>query len=440
MKSINFSKTSQNKVELLYDGNEYDDFYVELISNAVESIHLQTYIFDIDSFGKKVFEELIAARKRGVEVYILLDAVGSKELKEEAIVKFLELGIKFSKFNGIAFERLHRWGRRLHHKVLLVDSIKAIVGGINIVSPYVDSSFSEPRLDFAVYMEGPITTDLKTYCEDLFSKSFGEVVFTEQKEPALYPGGFEARISVNDWMFRRSQISKDYSDLVDGAQKSITIMSSYFFPRRSFLKKLAAASKRGVCVKLVLAKYSDWPSWILASEYLYYYFLKNNIEIYLWNKSILHGKIASVDGERSTIGSFNLNYTSYQGNLEMNVDIFSKRFSAHLEKEIDALIEDGCEKVDPIRFNTLFSLPKRFFYYFLLAFIANFSLAFIFQEDERDQNIERVTAITHLVIAAIFMLIGLIGLVVPGIMGLPFIFLSFFILSRYILLNKKKDQ
>lgn len=438
MKEVVFNKTCHNKVDLLHDGKEYDELYIDLIRQAKESIHIQVYIFDLDDFGKLVYDEVIAAKKRGVEIYILVDAVGSDNLDEQRVKALRDIGVHFCKFNGIAFERLHRWGRRLHHKVLLIDQNKAVVGGINIVSPYVDGTFKEPRLDFAVYLEGPITRELNHYCEELFIKNHGVVNFPIEKWPISHPEGHEAQVSVNDWIHRRSQITKDYRILVEEAQSHITIMNSYFFPRRSFMKKLAEAAKRGVRVRLILAKYSDWPSWILASEYLYYFFLKNNVEIYLWNKSILHGKVATVDNRWSTIGSFNLNYTSYQGNLEMNIDVFSESFAKTLEQDIDHLIETGCEKVDPLKFRTFLSLPKRFAYYLLLSVISNFSLAFIFQEDEQNHDIAKIAVVARLILATGFMIFGLIGLVVPGIVGLPFIFLSLFIFARQILLNKKK--
>lgn len=439
MKKGGFGKTLHNRVDLLFDGKEYNEFFIELIRSAQHSIHLQVYIFDVDDYGELVFEELLMARERGVELYILVDAVGSDKLDEEHIQKLKSRGAHFSRFNGIVFKKLLRWGRRLHHKILLIDQVKAIVGGINIVSPYVDLSFKAPRLDFAVYLEGPITKDLTSYCEGLFLKTHGSVQFEEARWPLTHSDGLDARVSVNDWILRRLQISKDYKELVRNSKDRITIINSYFFPRASFMKLLADASKRGVKVRLILAKYSDWPSWILASEYLYYYFLKNGVEIYLWDKSILHGKVATVDGEWSTLGSFNLNYTSYTGNLDMNIDVFSNRFSADLEKEIDLLIETGCEKVDEQTFKNIFSLPKRFFYYLLLSFISNFSLAFIYQEDQKNYNVGKVKAVVHLILAAVFLIIGVVGLVVPGIMGLPFLFLSFFIISRLMILNKKKD-
>ncbi|WP_409567015.1 phospholipase D-like domain-containing protein [Salmonella enterica] len=47
--------------------------------NAAErSILLETYIFDRDKIGFRVADALIAAVQRGVEVRVLIDAVGAR--------------------------------------------------------------------------------------------------------------------------------------------------------------------------------------------------------------------------------------------------------------------------------------------------------------------------------------------------------------------------
>jgi len=434
-----FKRSLNNKVELLEDGREYDERYINLIKEANHTIHLQVYIFDLDNFGEKVYEELLKACQRGVSLYILVDAVGSGEFPGENIKELRNSGAYFCKFNGIKVRQLLKWGRRLHHKVLLIDQVKAIVGGINIVSPYVDKGFKKPRLDFAVYIEGPLTRDLKNFCEELFLKNYGHVTFEPERANLIHADGFEAQLTINDWMYRRVQISKVYTEIVEQAQSHIIIMSSYFFPRPIWMKKLVEAAKRGVRVQLILAKYSDWPSWVLATEYLYSYFLKNGVEIYLWNESILHGKIATVDGEWSTIGSFNLNYTSYQGNLDMNVDISSKQFANQMESRLIELIDQGCEKADVTKFSNPFAIMKRYFFYLLLSIIQNFSLAFVFQEDETNHDIDKLRRVAYFLAALSCIIFGLIGLVVPGIAGIPFLVFGFFLLARIFLLNKKRD-
>jgi cardiolipin synthase len=160
-----------------------------------------------------------------------------------------------------------------------------------------------------------------------------------------------------------------------------------------FMRQLVLAARRGVKVRLILPKYSDWPSWVLASQYLYLYFLRNGIEVYQWKASILHGKLATVDGEATTIGSFNLNYTSYQQNLEMNVDIFSSDFTQDIDRKIDGWITDSCEKIELNEFakaSTFKIWFMRRLYYVLLSVVANFSVALSFAPKVEQQRLKSV--------------------------------------------------
>ncbi|MBY0412684.1 MAG: hypothetical protein K2Q18_00895, partial [Bdellovibrionales bacterium] len=198
------------------------------------------------------------------------------------------------------------------------------------------------------------------------------------------------------------------------------------------------AAKRGVRVRLILPKYSDWPSYILASEYLYNYFLSRGVEIYQWKKSMLHGKLATVDNSWSTIGSFNLNYTSYQQNLEMNVDIYSEDFTLHLNEQIEELIKDGCEKLDLNRLHdeSPFKIrAARLIFYLILSLIANFSIGLSFQEDHNKEH--RFYHILRIVGAIFFFILGLLGSLLPIIPGFPFFIISFLLVYRQILMNKK---
>lgn len=226
--------------------------------------------------------------------------------------------------------------------------------------------------------------------------------------------------------------------MASDAQHQITIINSYFFPRKKFMKQLTDAVDRGVRVRLILPKYSDWPSYILASEYLYSFFLERGVEIYQWKKSILHGKLATVDHEWSTIGSFNLNYTSYQQNLELNVDIYSNEFTTFLNCEIDKLIIEGCQRVEINDFKEVCSFKTRIarlFFYLILSLIANFSIGLTFQDDYNKQH--RLFHILRITGAIFFFMLGLIGSLLPLVPGFPFFIMSFLLVYKQLLMNKK---
>ena len=67
-----------NQLELLQSGNSFFEKLSDLIKNATTEIHFQLYIFEPDKTGKIIQDLLIAAAKRGVKIYVVLDAYGSK--------------------------------------------------------------------------------------------------------------------------------------------------------------------------------------------------------------------------------------------------------------------------------------------------------------------------------------------------------------------------
>ena len=438
MRSDLFPITKNNNVEFFKDGDHYYEKYLSAIRSAKDSIHLQTYIFELDSFGERVQYELISAANRGVRVYVLVDSIGSRNLLPEAEQRFKDAGIVFGRFNSIQLKWFYRWGHRLHHKILLIDEKEGFVGGINVLRFCLPDS-NTPQLDFAVYISGPATIELAHYCKLIFIKACKKYIPIGAPKDFIHNDkGYEIGISVNDWIHGRSKITKQYSEKTVAAKSQITIINSYFFPRKKFMKQLVEAAARGVRVRLILPKYSDWPSYILASEYLYNYFLKGGVEIYQWRNSVLHGKLATVDDNWSTIGSFNLNYTSYQQNLEMNVDIYSEEFTQNLNNEIDNLISEGCDKVELIEFNQNYSFKvrwSRLFFYLILAIIANFSIGLSFQEDHNKEH--RILHILRIIGSILFFTLGVAGILLPIIPGFPFFILSFLLVYKQILLNKK---
>lgn len=434
-----FEKTSGNTVTFLMEGDEYYKKYLDLIRESKESIHLQTYIFDEDIFGREVIAELKLASRRGIKVYLLVDRLGSLDLKINTEKELRESGVKFSKFNFVQFKLFGQWGRRLHHKVLLIDHNKALIGGINVVSQSYKNKEVPHQLDFAVYLQGPATKGLTEYCQLIFSKSSSKKIKFEKKSNFQNSdaNGVDLKISINDWIYQRWQITKQYSELTQSANNEILILNSYFFPRKKFMKQLVQAAQRGVRVRLILPELSDWPSYVLATQYLYSYFLRNGVEIYQWKKSIMHGKLATIDGRWSTIGSFNLNYTGYQQNLEMNVDIYSEKFTQELNDKIYHLIDSGCEKIEPIDFIEKASLKTRvlrFCCYVVLHAVANLSIGLAFQEENKRS---RVYNALYVGAALTLLIVGVIGLVIPIIPGIALLSLGVLLLMLQNYFNDK---
>src|SRR5215831_10838349 len=117
-----------NRVELVQGGNEYFDCLLQLIENARESIHLQTYIFSEDETGTEVAQALCRAAERKVNVHLVVDGYASQSLSSLFISRLKTSGVQFRFFEPLWRNKYYYFGRRLHHKLAVVDNRYALVG------------------------------------------------------------------------------------------------------------------------------------------------------------------------------------------------------------------------------------------------------------------------------------------------------------------------
>lgn len=338
MLTSNYISEVIESLELVYSGTDYFSRLEEIIQESKYEIHLQFYIFKNDAAGKKILEELKKAAARHVKIYILLDGFGSFSFPKQEIDKLTEMGIHFRFFSPFFSANSFYLGRRLHHKLVVSDAQQILIGGINISKKYMGTARKKPWLDYSVQINDPnIAKALQLLCRDLFFKKRHlfrkkiKSVFLTQEDTAV-------SIIQNDWLKRKNEIYNAYINAFSNAEKEIIIVGSYFLPGRRLKNALKKAAQNKVKIKLILSGISDIPLSRRATYHIYSSLLKNNIELYEWDETILHGKAAVVDGYWTTIGSFNLNNLSSYGSLEMNAEIksfsFSHSYLLHLNKII----------------------------------------------------------------------------------------------------------
>ena len=341
---------SLNKnTRLVRAGNEYFDLLEQLIANAKHSIHFQTYIFEYDETGKRIAKALMQAARRGIKVFMVVDGYASQELTKEHIVKLRESGIYFRFFNPILKSNHFYFGRRLHHKVVLVDGAKCLVGGINIGNHYNNTTENIAWLDWALYTEGPLGRDLVRICEVRIKrnliKSLNRLVSPPIEIDATDKQLHLVRPRINDWVRRKKEITNSYVDMLKNAESRVIIISSYFLPGVELRKSLKAATKRGVNIKVILAGISDVSIAKNAERYMYRWLLRNNIEIYEYQRKILHAKLATYDGKWFTVGSYNVNNISAYASVELNLEVLDSNLAMDVEHRLDRIIQTDCIRI-----------------------------------------------------------------------------------------------
>jgi cardiolipin synthase len=296
-------------------GDAYFQLMIQMINQSMFEIHLQSYIFDYDETGKQILNALVSAAKRGVNVYLVIDAYGSSDFISDAqnILKSSNINVKV--FSPSFFKDFGYAGRRLHHKILCCDKRHSLVGGINISNKYKGNNVSKPWLDYGLSFSNEVSKDVASFCKMIFDNVFAVRYKKNNKE-------FINQDSImlqNDWLRGKNEIFNFYLREITRAKKEIIIVGAYFLPGLRIRKALKNAANRGVNVKLLLTGISDVPLVRNATRFFYSFLLRHHIHVYEWKESVLHGKVMICDQQVLTVGSFNLNHLSQYGSLELNI-------------------------------------------------------------------------------------------------------------------------
>ncbi len=274
-----------------------------------------------------------------MKVFLVADGYASQDLSNSFIQTLEEAGIQFRYFNPLLKSKHFYFGRRMHHKLVVVDGAKAMVGGINISNNYNDTVESRAWLDWALYVEGEVAARLETVCEDLRKFEILEVTRTHLRRRKLVLPDQPVGVLINDWVRGKRDVTATYLKMLRNAKSQVTIVSSYLLPGKLLRRNLKVAAKRGIKVRLVMAGMSDVATSKNAERYMYRWLLRNKIEIYEYHKNILHGKMAVCDGQWLTLGSYNVNNISAYASIELNLDIHEPVLALQAEQMVNEIIK-----------------------------------------------------------------------------------------------------
>ncbi|SFP96484.1 cardiolipin synthase [Nitrosomonas cryotolerans] len=346
-----------NNITLLHNGVEYFPMLEAAIDAARYEIHLEVYIFEYDATGTRISDALKRAAQRGVSVHLLLDGFGSQNLPKKIIRGMLNVGIKILIFREESlFSKLRRYRlRRMHRKLVVLDAQRAFVGGINIIDDLHNPKKLTPRFDYAILIEGPLLITIHAAARRLwllvawahFRKRWTNHIALQ---PTDKPCGNQlAALVIRDNLRHRRDIEGAYLHAIIHSYSEIIIANAYFLPGRNFRLALSRAAQRGVKVILLLQGRAEYRLQYHATRALYRNLLDAGIEIYEYNKSYLHAKVAVIDQHWATVGSSNIDPFSLLLAREANVVISDQSFAATLRLSLKQAIAE--ESIPVLRSN-----------------------------------------------------------------------------------------
>lgn len=371
---------SGNDLTLLQNGATYFPQLCAEIDASQKSVYLETYSFAADETGLLVAQALQNAAERGVTVRLLLDGFGSAELPEFFVEEMRKAGVEVQWFRRnispftLRRSRMRRL-RRMHRKLAVIDGKTAFVGGINIIHDIPASlSFDAPRLDYAVKIQGALVGEVEAAMQHLWEMVSWAAFRRRVREKGwrLYRGArhpdSNVHLLVRDNVRHRRDIERSYLKAIAGAGNEIIIANAYFLPGRLFIRALVHAAKRGVRVVLVLQGKVEYRLQHYATLALYGRLQAAGVEIYEYHASFLHAKVAVVDGEWATVGSFNIDPFSLLLAREANLVVRDVEFAGDLRSSLmDSVRRDG-RRVELARSN-MFTRALARMSYGLIRFI-----------------------------------------------------------------------
>ena len=336
---------SGNRVRLLENGEAYFPAVFEAIRAARREVIIETFIVFEDKVGLALQAELVAAARRGVEVDVLVDGFGSCDLTPAFCGPLAEAGVRLRSFDpasrilGVRLNVL----RRMHRKIVVVDGSTAFVGGINFSADHLGDYGPEAKQDWAVELQGPIVDDIHRYVVGAIRPRRADLEAAAAASTSSPAGPAEALLLVRDNHRHRADIERHYRAAIRSARKQVLIANAYFFPGYRLLRELRRAAQRGVEVHLILQGEPDMPIVKKAAELLYDHLQRDGVQVHEYCKRPLHGKVAVIDDEWSTVGSSNLDPLSLSLNLEANVVIRDRAFADCLRGRLRHLIDHECQ-------------------------------------------------------------------------------------------------
>ena len=337
--------TTRNRAWVLHNGQETFEEILNSIKSAQDHIHLEYYIVEDAEITNQLFDLLKQKARKGVEVRIIYDYVGSIGLSNASIDDLKASGIQIFPFMPVRFPRLtSKVNFRDHRKIVIVDGTVCFLGGVNLADRY-DNRFNQRYWrDTHLKIEGEATKTLQL----LFLLNW-KFASTEVVEPSkqYFPKG-EAFNKITPIQITGSGPDSDWSSIMQGfftaiteANEKILITTPYFIPNESMLFAITTAVRAGIKVQMIIPKQSD----SFLTEYATHSFLKGllkaGVEVHQYTKGFIHSKTLVIDDKFCTVGTTNMDYRSFLTNFEVNAFIYDQEITKILTNHFEQDLKDS---------------------------------------------------------------------------------------------------
>jgi cardiolipin synthase A/B len=236
---------------------------------------------------------LIAKAKEGVEIRLIIDALGNNKGPTKRLAEFEAAGGKYSLFHGtLAVILSPRKNNRNHRKLAVIDGTIAYVGGFNIGDEYLGLGPLGYWRDSGIRMEGLSVFTVQTQIlADWYYASMEDVVterrFYEDVKASDDVDGVQI-VSGGPDCSRDNPIQTQYTSIIWKAEETLYMHTPYLSPNDSLVGALKTAAYRGVDVRIIIPDKPDHPFVYWNNIYYADKLMSSGVRVFMYNRGFVH--------------------------------------------------------------------------------------------------------------------------------------------------------
>ena len=326
-----------NRCEVLQNGTLYPAMERD-IEAARLTVHLESFVWSKGQLEQRFIELLSRKARAGVQVRLLIDAMGGSQADDENLKRLMEAGAETSVYCRPKWWNLRRFNHRTHRKLLIVDGEIGYTFGHGIADQWLGDGEDEHHWrDTAVRVEGPAVQALQAvfmenWIEETHCVPAGEGCFPKLDKQ----GDADAHVVSSASGDSVSSVALLYTVAIASARREVIIQNPYFAPDDGVCDLLGMMVQRGVAVHLMVpGHHTDSPFVRRAGCHLYGDLLRAGVRLYEFEPTLIHQKIVIVDEVWSHIGSTNFDARSLSLNEEVGIGIRDAAIAQSLKQAFE---------------------------------------------------------------------------------------------------------
>lgn len=340
-----------NETDVYVSGYEFFPALLAEISKATHHIHIVSYIIDDDPLGRLLRDALIDKARKGIEVRLLFDDVGSWKTPNHFFEQMREEGIEVHPFMPVRFPAFTgKVNYRNHRKIIVIDGKVGFIGGMNLAQRYVKGHKGIMWRDTHVKISGAAVYGLqRAFLIDWFHAD--RTLITDRKyypDTTITPNNNLIQIVTSSPTNVWEELEQGYIKILLSAKRYVYMETPYFLPTEPIFFAMRTAALSGVDVRLMVSLKTDSKLVQMASRSYLTQTIQAGVKVICYEEGFNHTKLLVADDNVATIGSANIDFRSFENNFEANAFFYDKSMAQRI-KDIFLTDETKCVPLEKIK-------------------------------------------------------------------------------------------